>query len=56
MTEEQVKLKVEDRVVDRKTGEKGKVSRLCSNEACFQVKWDGGMQQMMEVKDLKRLE
>lgn len=56
MTEEQAKLKVGDRVVDRETGEKSKVSRFCADGDCVQVRWDGGMQQLMEVKDLKRLE
>jgi hypothetical protein len=52
----QAKFKVGDRVVDQGTGEKGEVSRLCLDEDCVQVKWDSGMQQLMEVKELKRLE
>jgi hypothetical protein len=47
-------LKVGDRVVDRKTGEKGTVSRLSQDGAVVQVKWDSGQQQMLEVSSLKK--
>lgn len=56
MTEknEQVRFKVGDRVVSLESGDKGTVTRLCLDESTVQVKWDGGMQQMVEVSSLRK--
>lgn len=52
--DEQLEFEVGDRVVQLNTGEKGTIARLGSDKSAVQVKWDGGMQQMVDISTLKK--
>lgn len=45
--------KVGDRVVSLEGGDKGITTRLCADNTVVQVRWDAGMQQMVEVNTIK---